>query len=82
MTGISWLARNTANGSFFRRMRRSEQQHSINVLRMLQARGYSDSALMVAALLHDVGKTRAAYHLWDRVLAAAEWGGHSSGPPP
>jgi len=54
--------------ALFRKMRRSEQQHSINVLRTLQARGYSDPALMVAALLHDVGKTRAAYHLWDRVL--------------
>ncbi len=54
--------------ALFERMRRSEQQHSINVLRTLQARGYSDHSLMVAALLHDVGKTRAAYHLWDRVL--------------
>jgi hypothetical protein len=68
----------------FRRMRRSEQQHSLNVLRTLRGWGYADPALMVAALLHDVGKIRAAYHLWDRVLVvlvravaprrAARWG--------
>lgn len=76
--------------ALFARMRRSEQQHSINVLRTLQARGYSDPALIAAALLHDVGKTRAAYHLWDRVLVvlvkaalpnlARRWGqGHPVG---
>jgi hypothetical protein len=52
----------------FYTMRRSEQQHSINVLRTLRRWGYDNPSLMVAALLHDVGKTRAAYHLWDRVL--------------
>ncbi len=52
----------------FYTMRRSEQEHSINVLRTLRGWGYDDPSLMVAALLHDVGKTRAAYHLWDRVL--------------
>lgn len=54
--------------ALFRRMRRSEQLHSLNVLRSLRANGYDEPALMLAALLHDVGKTRAAYHLWDRVL--------------
>ncbi len=54
--------------SLFKRMRRSEQLHSLNVLRTLQARGYDDPHLMVAALLHDVGKSRAPFHLWDRVV--------------
>jgi HD domain len=52
----------------FYTMRRSEQQHSISVLRTLRGWGYDDPSLMVAALLHDVGKTRASYHIWDRVL--------------
>jgi hypothetical protein len=54
--------------ALFRQMRRSEQQHSLNVLRTLRSRGYDDPVLMVAALLHDAGKCRAPYHLWDRVI--------------
>jgi hypothetical protein len=54
--------------ALFQKMRRSEQQHSLNVLRTLQGWGYDDPALLTAALLHDVGKTRAPFHLWDRVL--------------
>ena len=52
----------------FHRMRRSEQQHSLNVLRTLRGWGYAEPPLLIAALLHDVGKSRAAYHLWDRVI--------------
>ncbi|MBN1285974.1 MAG: HD domain-containing protein [Anaerolineae bacterium] len=54
--------------ALFGRMRRSEQQHSIEVLRTLRAMGHTDPDLMVAALLHDVGKSRAPFHFWDRVL--------------
>jgi len=54
--------------ALFHTMRRSEQQHSLNVLRTLQERGYDHPSLMVAALLHDVGKSRAPFHLWDRVI--------------
>ncbi|MCC7209754.1 MAG: HD domain-containing protein [Anaerolineae bacterium] len=60
----------------FRAMRRSERQHSLNVLRSVRAAGYDHPALLVAALLHDCGKRRAAYHLWDRVmvvLVGAVW---------
>ena len=70
--------------ALFLRMRRSEQQHSINVVNALRSAGYSHPDLMRAALLHDVGKCRAAYHLWDRALVvlagrlmprkAAAWG--------
>ncbi len=54
--------------ALFLRMRRSEQLHSLNVLRALRAAGYTHPDLMTAALLHDAGKSRARYHLWDRVL--------------
>ncbi len=52
----------------FLQMRRSEQQHSLDVLQSVRAAGHRDPDLMVAALLHDVGKVRAPLHLWDRVL--------------
>lgn len=54
--------------ALFRRMRRSEQLHSLNVLRALREAGEDDPALLVAALLHDVGKTVAAFTLPERVL--------------
>jgi hypothetical protein len=70
----------------FRRMRKSEQLHSLNVLRMLLAQGQDHPTLMIAALLHDVGKSRAAFHLWDRTLVVLvravapqlvkQWGQH------
>jgi len=49
-------------------MRRSEQQHSLNVLRTLRGWGYDDPSLMTAALLHDVGKSRYPFYLWDRTI--------------
>ncbi len=54
--------------ALFKQMRRSEQLHSLNVLRTLRAQGHTDPALLTAALIHDVGKTRASYLIWDRVL--------------
>ncbi len=54
--------------ALFWQMRRSEQLHSLNVLRTLRAQGHTDPALLTAALLHDVGKTKASYMIWDRVL--------------
>ncbi len=53
----------------FRRMSRAEQHHGIAICRALQAQGYADSDLLVAALLHDVGKIQAPPRLWDRVIA-------------
>ena len=52
----------------FARLRRSEQLHSLRVLRALLAGGEVSPALAVAALLHDVGKTRWPFPLWQRVL--------------
>jgi hypothetical protein len=46
----------------FGQMRPSEQLHSLNVLRSVLAQGTTPPELAVAALLHDVGKSR--YPLW------------------
>jgi hypothetical protein len=40
----------------FRRLSRNDQRHALDVYRSLQSRGYDDPNLLVAALLHDVGK--------------------------
>jgi hypothetical protein len=52
----------------FHKMRRSEQIHSLNVLRTLQGWGYDHPSLLVAALLHDSGKSRYPYTLFDKTL--------------
>jgi hypothetical protein len=57
--------------ALFRRMRRSEQQHSIRVMRTLCQRGHNDPALLTAALLHDVGKSRYAFGFGGRVAVVA-----------
>lgn len=44
----------------FMAMPADAQQHSLNVLRTLQAAGYDQPDLAVAALLHDAGKVAAA----------------------
>jgi len=49
-------------------MSRAEQSHSLAVLRTLLRQGQTDPDLLAAALLHDVGKTRAPLRLLDRVL--------------
>ncbi len=54
--------------ALFRTMRAGERQHSLNVLQTLRARGESDPSLLRAALLHDVGKTRASFWLWERAF--------------
>ncbi len=52
----------------FRTMPRFEQRHGLRVCQALERQGYADSNLLVAALLHDVGKTVAPPRLWERVL--------------
>jgi putative nucleotidyltransferase with HDIG domain len=53
----------------FQCMSRAEQHHGIAICRTLEAQGHTDSDLLVAALLHDVGKIQAPLRLWDRVIA-------------
>ncbi len=70
--------------TLFRQMLPSEQQHSLRVAATLKAQGATHPDLLVAALLHDVGKIRFPLHLWERVLIvlgktllprrAADWG--------
>jgi hypothetical protein len=55
--------------ALFRSMRRDEQLHSLNVLRSVLTGGEPTPALAVAALLHDVGKTRYPIAVWQKTLA-------------
>jgi hypothetical protein len=54
--------------ALFRQMRRSEQLHSLNVLRDVLAQGTTPHDLAVAALLHDVGKSRYPMQVWQKTL--------------
>lgn len=46
----------------------ADQWHSVRVLHTLREAGYNDPDLAVAALLHDIGKTRYPLSAWDRTL--------------
>lgn len=46
----------------------NDQWHSYRVMKMLQEVGYDQPALLVAALLHDVGKTKLPLSVWERSL--------------
>lgn len=62
----------------------SDQRHSYQVLQTLVAAGEREPSLLVAALLHDIGKVCHPVYIWDRVLIvlgeaflsrqAAAWG--------
>lgn len=52
----------------FRAMRRSEQLHSLQVLRTVLAQGCTADDLAVAALLHDAGKSRYLFPIWHKTL--------------
>lgn len=54
--------------ALFRKMRRSEQMHSLAVLQALESEGDVPYALAVAALLHDVGKSRYPMNIIQRTL--------------
>lgn len=54
--------------ALFRRFHPSDQRHSYRVMRTLRGAGDDEPALLAAALLHDVGKTRLHIRLWERVL--------------
>jgi predicted hydrolase (HD superfamily) len=58
----------TSQFELFQQMHRSEQAHSLRVLRALRNQGEENSDLQTAALLHDAGKIRAPLRLWERVL--------------
>jgi hypothetical protein len=52
----------------FQRMTRGEQLHSLNVLRDVLAQGATPPELAVAALMHDVGKSRYHMRVWQKTL--------------
>jgi hypothetical protein len=54
--------------ALFQRMTVWDQRHSLDVFARLQANGNQDPDLLRAALLHDVGKSRARVTVWHRVL--------------
>ena len=51
----------------FRRMQPSEQTHAVQVFERLKTAGQTDPDLLVAALLHDVGKVMFPLSLIDRI---------------
>jgi hypothetical protein len=52
----------------FQRMPRCDQRHSLDVFYALRRKQHDDHDLLVAALLHDVGKSGWRLRLWHRVL--------------
>lgn len=57
-----------AEQRLFRQMEPRDQQHSLQVLRTLASRGERCHDLLVAALLHDVGKSRYPLRVWERPI--------------
>ena len=56
----------------FQRLRRGEQLHSLSVLRAVLAQNpVTPPDLAVAALMHDVGKTRYPSRLWQKIITVA-----------
>jgi len=58
----------SAQVELFHRMPRCDQRHGLDVFHALQKRGHHERHLLVAALLHDVGKVDGGLRLWHRVL--------------
>ena len=54
--------------ALFLRLHRSEQAHSLSILRSLLDDGEENEDLLAAALLHDVGKSRFPLSIVDRVM--------------
>ena len=54
--------------ALFDRFSLNDQWHSYRVMKMLQDAGHSQPPLLVAALLHDVGKTKLSLSIWQRSL--------------
>jgi len=75
----------------FQQMHKSEQAHSLRVLREVKNQGGVNTDLQTAALLHDVGKIRAPLRVWERVLVVVvrafcpdcvhRWGSTNVGDP-
>lgn len=75
LTGASWqvveAVLNPAEQALFTRFGAPDRQHGVRVLQRLQDAGHQHPALLKAALLHDVGKTRVRLGWMDRALVVA-----------
>ena len=59
----------TANEmALFEQFSLNDQWHSYRVMKMLRDAGHVQPPLLVAALLHDVGKTKLPLSIWERSL--------------
>lgn len=58
-----------AENQLFDRFSRSDQWHSYRVMCALRDAGQQNSALLAAALLHDIGKSCYPLTVWERSLA-------------
>lgn len=54
--------------ALFDRFSLNDQWHSYRVMKVLREAGHHQPALLVAALLHDVGKTKLSLSIWQRSL--------------
>jgi len=54
--------------AIFHAQQPGEQAHGLEILHKLQSAGHHHPDLMVAALLHDAGKSRHPLRLWERIL--------------
>jgi putative nucleotidyltransferase with HDIG domain len=54
--------------ALFERFALNDQWHSYRVMKLLREAGHDQPALLVAALLHDVGKTKQPLSIWERSL--------------
>lgn len=53
--------------ALFRSMSQADQRHSLAAFHALRREGYDDRDLLVATLLHDIGKSLGPVPLWARV---------------
>ncbi len=58
-----------AEYTLYQRYNLTDQQHTYQVLALLRQAGYTQPALLTAALLHDVGKTCVPINVLERSLA-------------
>lgn len=65
---LAAAALNPSQFKLFQQMHKSEQVHSLRVLKELRNQGEENTDLQIAALLHDVGKIKLPLRVWERVL--------------
>jgi putative nucleotidyltransferase with HDIG domain len=58
----------TSELALFEQFALNDQWHSYRVMKMLREAGHNHHALLVAALLHDIGKTKLVLSIWERSL--------------